>query len=100
MKGMSKESQMVDCLFEIDRKMKTKQEQIAGYIYIVFCESRHQVGTNYGDWSPRYEYEKEIECIIDNEDKAKEIVQDLNNSFGKDDRVSYYYEKWEVMHYE
>lgn len=100
MKGMSKESQMVDYLFEIDRKMKAKQEQIAGYVYIVICESRHQVGTNYGDWSTRYEYEKEIEFIVDNEDKAKEMVQDLNNTFGKDENVSYYYEKWEVMHYE
>lgn len=83
-----------------DIELSETEEQISGYVYIVFCESRHQVGTNYGDWSPRYAYEKEIEFITDNEDKANEMVQEFNNTFGKDDRVSYYYEKWEVMHYE
>ena len=68
-------------------------EQIAGCVYIVFSEWKHQVGTH-------YEYDKEIEFIIDNENKAKEMVQDFNNTYGKDGRVSYDYEKWEVMHYE
>jgi len=100
MKGMSKESQMIDHLFEIDRKMKARDEQILGYVYVVFRERRYQVGTNYGDWSPHYEYDKEIEFITDNENKAKEMVQDFNNTFGKDDSINYYYEKWEVQHYE
>ena len=47
-------------VYNINRKVgKIMKEQIAGYVYVVICESRHQVGTNYGDWSPRYEYEKE-----------------------------------------
>ena len=87
-------------VYNISRKVGKIMEQIAGYVYVVFCESRHQVGTNYGDWSPHYEYEKEMEFIVDNEDKAKEMVQDFNNTYGKDGRVKYYYEKWEVMHYE
>lgn len=88
-------------VYNINRKVgKIMKEQISGYVYVVICESRHQVGTNYGDWSPRYEYEKEIEFIVDNEDKAKEMVQDFNNTYGRDSRVKYYYEKWEVMHYE
>ena len=75
-------------------------EQIAGYIYVIFSEWKHQVGTNYGDWSPHYEYDKEIIVIVDNEDKAKAIVKENMESFGRDEKVSYYYEKWEIMHYE
>ena len=76
------------------------KEQILCYVYIIFCESRHQIGTKYGDWSPLYEYEKEIEFIVDTEDKAKEKVQELNNTYGRDSNVEYCYEKWEVMHCE
>ena len=86
-------------VYNINRKVGKIMEQIAGYVYVVFCESRHQVGTNYGDWSPRYEYEKEIEFILDNEDKANEMIQEFNNTFGRDENVSYYYEMWEVMHH-
>lgn len=75
-------------------------EQIAGYVYVVFSEVKYPVCVNYGDWSTRYECEKEIIVIVDNEDKAKEMVQDSNNTYGVDDRVKYYYEKWEIQHYE
>lgn len=73
--------------------MSAKQEQISGYVYVVFCGHRIKCGNN-------YEYEKEIDFIIDNENKAKEMVQDFNNTFGKDSNVNYYYEKWEVLHCE
>ena len=73
-------------------------EQIAGYVYVVFSEAKYPVCVNYGDWSTRYETEKEIIVIVDNEDKAKEIVKENMESFGQDDRVKYYYEMWEVMH--
>ena len=56
-------------------------EQIAGYVYVVFSELKYQVGTNYGDWSPHYEYEKEIVVIVDNEDKAKEISTILRGNW-------------------
>ena len=73
--------------------MSAKQEQILGDVYVIFCGHRIKCGNN-------YEYEKEIEFIIDNENKAKEMVQDFNNTFGKDNNVNYYYEKWEVLHHE
>lgn len=73
--------------------MSAKQEQISGDVYVVFCGHRIKCGNN-------YEYEKEIEFIIDNENKAKEMVQDFNDTFGKDSNVNYYYEKWEVLHHE
>lgn len=32
--------------------------------------------------------------------KDKEMVQDFNNTYGRDSRIKYHYEKWEIMHYE
>lgn len=83
-----------------DIELSETEEQISGYVYVVFSEWKHRVGTNYGDWSPQYEYEKEILFVIDNENKAKEIVAEYNATFGQDENVNYYYEKWEVMHHE
>lgn len=94
---MSKESQMIDKLIEVDKQMKATQKQNSNYVYVVFVETRYETGRNYGDWSINYAYEKEIKCIVDNENQAKKIVQDLDN-VNKDDDTSYYYEKWEVKH--
>lgn len=92
---MTKESKMINKLIEVDKQMKAKQN--SNHVYVVFCEVRYETGRNYGDWSINYAYEKEIKCITDNENHAKKIVQDLDNT-NKDDDTSYYYEKWEVKH--
>ena len=81
------------------RKVGKIMEQIAGYVYVVFSEWKHPVCVNYGDWSTQYETEKDIIVIVDNENKAKEIVKENMESFGQDENVSYYYEKWEIQHY-